>query len=171
MNRIHRDLQREMFIEHNLEFLRGTFATQRSPYFSFWQGLPFLKKTNKTSTTRFLGSHRRALALDNIAINKQKTFSLVFSNYYLIFFSLRGPFWKSPSDGDGDGSGNGAIRGSWSNIINGKWSDRLTIFGISNCPRPPRILRSRGLFLVVTFRARKADLCLPCLHYSRSKFQ
>ena len=76
-----------------------------SPYFSFWQGLPFLKKINKTSTTRFLGSHRRALACDNITINKRKTFSLVFSNCYLIFFSLRGPFWNSPPDGDGSGNG------------------------------------------------------------------
>ena len=29
----------------------------------------------------------------------------MFSNCYLIFFSLRGPFWNSPPDGDGSGNG------------------------------------------------------------------
>ena len=125
--------------------------------FSFWQGLPFLKKANNTSlTARFLGSHRRALALDNKTISKQKNFFFgVFNYYFFLYVDHFEIVRRLVMDLE---------TGNTRNLIGYQYINDI-VWQFSEFPivPDPNNFSFQG---PETFRARKSDLCLPCLHYS-----
>ena len=97
------------------------------------------KPTTHPQHARFLGSHRRALAFDNMAITKQKNVFFGVLKLLLIYFNfsfLCEDHFEIVSR-LGDGSGNGQYtEADRTSLTASDRRDRLTIFGISNCPGP-----------------------------------